>query len=243
MKKISKYLKGKKHILFFDLEGTQLSHECIAIGAVLVLVDKKGKIKKGKEPFKIFVKAKNKIGNYVENLTGINEEQLRREGVSFKEAINSLKKYVGSAYKDCLFMTFGNHDLTIINKSISYNLDAPIEICRHIQRNYCDFYSIISEYIKDDNNCSMSLVHYCELFNCLDEGRPHDPAVDAINLKNLYNAFLNKKEIVYERYKKVLCKMTNLPVPILKVIQKLAKGETVNPIEFDEEIIKSLKDD
>lgn len=243
MNKLKKYIKGKKHILFFDLEGTQFSHECIAIGAVLTLIDKNGKIKKEKKPLKIYVKAKNQIGLYVENLTGIKEDTLIKEGVSFKDAMNALKKYVGAAYKSCLFVTFGNHDLTIINKSISYNLDAPKEFCRHIQKNYCDFYSVISEYVKDENNCPMSLVHYCELFSCLSEGPAHDPAVDAINLKNLYEAFIKNEELVFERYKKVMCNYSKLPIPILRVIQKLAKGETVDPTFFEDEIRKSLKND
>lgn len=243
MKKLTKILKGYKHICFFDLEGTQLSHECIAIGAVLCLLNKKGNIKKEKEPFKIFVKSKNKIGKYVVNLTGITDEQLIKEGVSFKEAMMKFKTYLGSSFKNTIFVSFGNHDMTIIKNSISYNLDAPIEICRQIQKNYFDFIPIISEFIKDDNNSPMSLVHYCELFNCLSKGTPHDPEVDAINLKNLYIAFLENKDIVIESYKKVLYKMNNLPAPLIKVVQKLKAGEDVTPKFFEDEIIKVINND
>lgn len=243
MKKINKIIKGYKHICFFDLEGTQLSHECIAIGAVLCLLNRKGQIKKEKEPFKIYVKAKNKVGKYVVNLTGITDDLLIEKGISFKEAMNKFKTYLGSAFKNSLFMSFGNHDMTIIKNSISYNLDAPIEICRQIQKNYCDFIPIISEFIKDDNNSPMSLVHYCELFNCLSDGAPHDPQVDALNLKNLYSSFLANKEIVIEGYKKVLYKMNNLPVPIIRMMQRLKDGEDVTPKFFEDEVIKVVNDD
>ncbi|MGM9873796.1 MAG: exonuclease domain-containing protein [Bacilli bacterium] len=243
MKKLTKILKGYKHICFFDLEGTQISHECIAIGAVLALINKKGQIKKEKSPFKIYVKSKNKVGKYVENLTGIKDEMLDKEGVSFKDAMHQFKTYLGAAFKNSLFMSFGNHDMTIVKNSISYNLDAPIEICRQIQKNYCDFIPIISEFIKDDNNSPMSLVHYCELFNCLSEGTPHNPDVDAINLKNLYSAFLSNKDIVIEGYKKVLYKMNNLPLPILRMMQKLKNGEDVSPKSFEDEVIKVINDD
>ena len=60
MKKIKQLLRKRNHILFFDLEGTQHSQEMIAIGAVLCSLDKNGKIKREKAPFKRYVKAKNK---------------------------------------------------------------------------------------------------------------------------------------------------------------------------------------
>ena len=93
-----------------DFEGTQFSHEMIAIGAVLCTLDRYGNIKRKKEPFKIFVKSKNKIGNYVVNLTGITDDLLAAKGVSFYKAMNELRNYCGSAFKKCSFITFGNHE-------------------------------------------------------------------------------------------------------------------------------------
>ena len=60
MKKFDRLLKGHKNIVFLDFEGTQFSHEMIAIGAVSTVIDRNGRIKKMKKPFKILVKAKNK---------------------------------------------------------------------------------------------------------------------------------------------------------------------------------------
>ena len=53
--KLLTVLKGHKVLVFMDYEGTQFSHEMIAIGAILVVIDQKtGRIKKKKAPFIFF---------------------------------------------------------------------------------------------------------------------------------------------------------------------------------------------
>lgn len=232
MKKVQKLLKGHHYICFLDFEGTQFSHEMIAIGACLATLDRKGNIKRLKENFKIYVRAKNRIGNYVTNLTGITEEKLQKEGVSFYKAMSELRNYCGSAFKKCSFITFGNHDYRILNQSISYNLDTPKEIVSIIQHNYVDFSALISEFIRDDNNNPYSLLNYCKLFNVTEEGEAHDPASDALNLAHLYNAFLNNEEIVLREYLKLLSKPHHLPLPIAEAATKLANGEDFTAEEF-----------
>ena len=129
IKKLVKGLKGHKTLVFLDFEGTQFSHEMIALGAIAVTIDPKtGRIKKRKEPIRIYVLAKNKIGGYVSNLTGITEETLRKEGVTFDTAMKALKKYVGLYFKKATFITFGNHDLRILNQSIAYNIYYPKDV-------------------------------------------------------------------------------------------------------------------
>lgn len=234
MKKLEHLLKNHKHIAFLDFEGTQFTSEMIAIGAVMATLDKNGKIKKMKEPFKIYVKAKNKIGKYVIQLTGITEEKLSTEGVSFTKAMEALKKYIGLNFKKCSFVTFGNNDMRILNQSISYSLDYPKEITSQIQKNYIDYSVFISEFIKDDKGNPMSLVHYCEYFGVPEAGIAHDPSIDAINLANLYNAFLEKKDLVLDGYKKTISKARHLPDPVRNVVQKLANGEDVKADEFSD---------
>lgn len=240
MKKFERLLKGHKNIVFLDFEGTQFSHEMIAIGAVSVSIDKNGKIKKMKKPFKIYVKAKNKIGKYVTNLTGISEETLIKEGVSFATAIASLKKYVGIPFKKSSFVTFGSHDLTILNRSISYNFDYNKDITSQIQKNYIDFLAFIGEFVKDPKGNQISLVHFCEMFNVPVAGPAHDPSVDAINLANLYDAVMTSKTLMLEEYKKVLGNFSHFPEPVNVVVQKLVKGESVTPNDFEQEIKKYL---
>lgn len=243
MKKLLKQLRGRKYICFMDFEGTQFSHEMIAIGAVFATINPKtGRIRKSKAPFHILVRAKNKIGKYVVDLTGITEEDLREKGVTFTTAMMELKKYCGMNFKKCLFVTFGNHDMRIISQTITYNLSFPKEICSQIQKNYMDYSAFISEFIKDENGNPLSLVHYCEMFNVPEAGVAHDPSVDAVNLMNLYDAFLNNKEIALNQYKLVLQRTnSHFPPPVAKTITALAAGKDISAQEF-ENLLKEYLD-
>lgn len=236
MKKLDRLLKNKKCIVFLDFEGTQFSHEMISIGAILCNIGVNGKIKKYHKVFELYVKSKNKIGKYVTNLTGITEEKLAAEGISFVDAMEQFRKYCGVNFKRAAFATFGSHDIRIINQSVVYNIDAPVEICRHIQKNHIDMSEIISEFIKDENNNPMSLVNYCKLFNIPENGPAHNAAVDAIELAHLYESFIENKALVLEEYKKVVKKMKHLPPPISRVINKLASGKDVSATEFEVEL-------
>ncbi|MDY0177749.1 MAG: exonuclease domain-containing protein [Erysipelotrichia bacterium] len=236
MKKLNRLLKNKKCIVFLDFEGTQFSHEMISFGAILCNINGNGKIRKYHKVFEVYVKSKNKIGKYVTNLTGITEEKLETDGISFLKAMEAFRKYCGVNFKRAAFATFGAHDMRIINQSIVYNVDAPVEICRHIQKNHIDLSEIISEFVKDDNSNPMSLVNYCRLFSVQENGPAHNAAVDAVNLAHLYESFIDNSELVLEEYKKVLKKMKHLPPPISRIIGKLVAGKDVSASDFEEEL-------
>jgi len=233
MKKVTKLLKGYKHICFLDFEGTQFTSEMIAYGAYFVTIDKKGEIKKSKDPILYYVKAKNKIGSFVENLTGIKQRTLDRVGISFSKAMSLLKKYCGINFTKTIFMTFGNHDMKILNQSIAYNLDSPKDITEVIHKNYIDFQAIISEFIKDSNNNPLSLANYLTLFELKFDGKQHDPKDDAVNLGRLYDAFLKRGDIVLPNYLKTLGNTKHLPEPIRKVVVSLASGNDVSGKDFE----------
>ena len=233
MKKIDNLLKGRKSIAFVDFEGTQFSHEMIAIGAVLVNLDRDNKIKNMKEPFMRYVKAKNKIGNYVVNLTHITEETLKKEGVSFNEAMLEFKKYLGVKWKKCLFVTYGNHDVRIINQSIAYNFQYPKDFCSQFHKNYADFAAFIGEFIRDANGNPLSLVHNCEFFNVEMREPAHDPVSDAVNLARLYDAMLKSPMLVQSEYKKAILHTNHFPEPVRRVLEKLNNGEAITPEEYD----------
>lgn len=241
MEKLRRQLRGYRHICFLDFEGTQFSHEMIAFGALFVSLDRNGFIIKEKKPIRRYVKSKNKIGKFVKDLTGITEKDLEKYGVDFATAVKEIKKYCGMNFKKTIFMTFGNHDIRILNQSSSYNLDSPKEICDVIKKNYVDFQSIIAEFIKDDNGNPLSLTHYLELFNIEFDGQAHDPLYDALNLGRLYNAFLKNKEVVLAQYLKVLSRANFGPQPVSKAIHKLVNGEAVTPEEFIELIKDYIK--
>ena len=237
-KKLQQILKGHKVLVFMDYEGTQFSHEMIALGAILVVIDPKtGRIKKKKAPFKTYVKAHNKIGSYVERLTGIKEDLLKEKGVSFNDAMKAFKSYCGLNFKKATFITYGNHDMRILGQSIAYNLTYPKDVTSQIQKNYFDYSVFIGEFIRDDKGNPLSLIHLCELFSVPEAGTAHDPAIDAINLANLYDAFLDKKDLVIDEYRKHIKTHSNhLPTPIHNAIVKLASGQDVTAKEFSEEL-------
>lgn len=242
MNKVKKLLKGNTRICFLDFEGTQFSHEMIALGAVFATLNPKtGRIKKSKDAFHVYVKAKNPIGNYVVNLTGITQAKLDAEAVSFNEALIKLKKYIGLSFKKTSFMTFGSHDMRILNQSISYNFTFPKDVCQQIQKYNIDFSALINEFVRDEKGNALSLVHLCELFGVKEAGTAHDARIDAINLMNVYDAFLEQRNLVLENYLTILQKPNkHLPDPISEAIVKLAKGETVTAAEFKNGIEKYL---
>ena len=236
MKKFEKLLKGHKSLVFLDFEGTQFSHEMIAIGAMHVVIDRHGYIKKHKKPFKVYVKAHNRVGKIVTDLTGITDEMLKQKGVSFFTAMSELKKYVGLAFRKSSFITFGSHDMKILSSSISYSFDFPKETVQCIQQNYIDFSAFISEFMRDDKGNPLSLVKYCDAFSVKEAGPAHDPAVDAENLAWLYDATMRNSGLLVEEYKKVLKSFNHFPLPVCNVIKKLANNENVDAKEFEEEI-------
>ena len=236
MKKFERLLKGHKSLVFLDFEGTQFSHEMIAIGATHVVIDRHGFIKKHKKPFRIYVKAHNRVGKIVTDLTGITEDLLKQKGVSFFTAMSELRKYVGLSFKKSSFITFGNHDMKILSSSISYSFDFPKEIVQCIQQNYIDFSAFIGEFMRDDKGNPLSLIRYCDAFGVPQAGPAHDPAVDAENLAWLYDATMRKSDILIDEYKKVLKSFNHFPAPVSNVIKKLANDENVTSEEFEKEI-------
>ena len=241
MKKLEKALRGLKYLCFLDFEGTQYTHEMIAFGAVFASLDRKNEIKKHKEPIKFLVKSKNKVGKIVENLTGITDYDVEKRGIPFSQALVEIKKYCGLAFKKTLFVTFGNHDMKILNSSCSYNFDVDKDLINIIRKNYLDYQSFISEFIKDANSNPYSLENYLEVFGIKFEGTAHDPSYDALNLMYLYDAFLKNKDVVIEEYRKVLSKLHHLPEPVKKAITALAEGNDYTYSEFLESIRESLK--
>ena len=71
MKKLLKLVDPYQTLVFLDLEGTQFSHEMIALGAVKVRLHKNKTIKRFTKSMKVYVKPHEKIGRIVENLTKI----------------------------------------------------------------------------------------------------------------------------------------------------------------------------
>lgn len=232
VKAILKSLNHRKSLVFLDLEGTQFSHELIALGAIKAKIDEKGQIIRSYKGIKIYVKSKNNIGKLVINLTGITQDKINQEGISYAEALQKLKNYLGPQFKKTAFMTFGNHDLRILNQSLNYSQDADKEILSVIMKNHIDFSAFISQFIRDEKNNPYSLANYLQVFNLPFVGQAHDPLNDARALLDIYAAFLSRKDIVFQEYLKILANHKSFPPFVAKTIQKLINHEDVDSATF-----------
>lgn len=240
MKLILKHLKKCRHLIFLDLEGTQFSHEMIAFGAVRADLHRDGSMKKIHKGIKVYVQPKGKIGSYVAKLTGIEKELLDEAGVPYKDALEQLKKYSARIYNKCMFVTFGNHDLRILNQSLLASNDADAEIVKHICSHNIDFSTLLAEFVRDDKNNPLSLTNYCKLFSVTMEGVAHDPLYDALNLAKLYQAVYKNTGLIEMEYVKVLKNMKHLPSPIRKAVQHLANGEDVSAETFMKDVKETI---
>lgn len=228
MKKLKKQVQGRKQIVFLDLEGTQFTHEMIAIGAVKATLNKDGTIKKMFPGFKKYVLSKHNVGRIVEELTGITSDLLAKEGLTFDETLPLFKKYVGANFSKSKFVTFGTHDLRILKQSLLYTPEADHGIVTTILKNNLDLSGLINEYVKDENNNTLSLANLCKLFDINPIEPLHDPLNDALMLAYLYNELFKNNDIIKERYAQVLLNANNVARPIKKLLQKIKAGESVN---------------
>lgn len=240
MKKLRKLVRDVKQVIFIDLEGTQFSHEIIALGAVKVLLNKDGTFKKVYPGFKVYVLAHGNIGHVVTDLTGITSDLLAKEGYSFTEALAMFRKYVGANFTKSKFIAFGNHDMRIFRQSLLANPEANHSYIKTIGANYIDLSAVVNEYIKDDNNNTLSLTNLCKTFNIPLVEPSHDPLNDALMLAALYKELLIQDDLLVEHYQKTLAKM-NIPRPIKKLLTKLQKDGQVNLEDFNLYVKEEIK--
>ncbi len=236
MKNLQKALKGRKAIAFLDLEGTQISHEMIELGAVLVTLDNENKIRKKKEPFRLYVKPIGPIGKIVQRLTGISEKLLVEKAVSYPEAQRLFRQYIGKYWQKALFCTFGNHDLRIIEQTTLRQKNADHDWAATICHNHFDLSSWLSQYVEDEHGNSYSLENYLKIFEIHFHGKAHDAQDDAINLMLLYQAIMDRKDILEKEYLKTLSKLHKIPEPVRKILQRIAEGETISRVDLEKEI-------
>lgn len=234
MKKLLKLVDSYQTLVFLDLEGTQFSHEMIALGAVKVRLHKNKTIKRFTKSMKVCVKPHEKIGRIVENLTKITPEIIEKEGISYKDALVAFKKFCGRDFTKTLFVTFGSHDIRILNQSLLHSKDASSEIVHQISKSHLDLSQVLSEYVRDENSNTYSLVNFLSLFGKEFEGEPHDCLQDAINLAYLYNEALKQPKIIFEKYVAWLEKYKKMPRPIIKIVQKISKDRVATYEDFKE---------
>ena len=244
MKALNKRIGSSQYILFLDLEGTQYTHEVISIGAILTKIDSKGVCVPTKKGFHEYVISNERISKFITELTGITQENIKKDGVPFPEALRRLRSYVGVPFGKIKIITFGDGDINMFQSSSKRNQnDVGVQETFTLIKNlHIDFRVVMNEYIKDDNNQGLSLANALHKFNLRFEGEQHNALSDAINLMKLFNAFQTKYEIVLYEYKKVLEKSKKLPRPAMKVMRYLNEGKPVTPQMYNKFIEDEIRD-
>ena len=242
MRELLKKLKKANCLLFIDFEGTQFTHEIIAVGAVKCYIVENGNLLDyDKEGLKCYVKARSQIGPLVSKMTSINESLLKEKGISWDEAILMIDNYLGDDKDNACIISFGNNDARMIHDSNRYSHPKNLHITKKWFNHYFDFLTFINNYIRDERGNNYSLVNYLHLFNLTPHGVSHDPLNDAFDLMNLFFAFLKEKDIVYSKYLNVLLHEKKIPDPIKSMIKKLSSGLDLSSEEFKQMMYDYLK--
>lgn len=240
MRQLRKILKDIKYIIFFDLESTQIHHYVISIGASKVEIDEEGKIKKELKNFYTLLKPLEKVGKVVTNLTKLTDKILNEQGLDFPIAIKNFYELFKNSIHRTIFFTYGNSDKQMLINTCRDEETKEI-VLKIIKRTY-DLSSIISTFIRDNKGNVLSLQKLVKLFNLETSIDAHNALSDALDLKNVYQAFKENKEILYENYRKIIMSYGHLPYPIQLVLNKLKKEEIVTPQMLDEFIRKEIDD-
>lgn len=241
MKELQRIIKDRRCLLFIDLEGTQISHEMIEIGAYKVILKDDLTPKKVFKPYHAYVLAKHRVGPIVTKLTGITDLKLKKEGIPFRTVLEQLKKYLGKDYDRALLVSYGSQDARIILASSENNMDASTDQARYLSRHFFDFGEFVARFVRDESGNMLSLTNALKTFEVPFEGTAHCALDDAYNLFLLYKAFVERTDITKSHYKSVLSKLHHLPTPIRMVLNRLTAGETVTPEIWDKLVEDSLK--
>ena len=240
MKALANAIRKHKTLLFFDLEATQTSHELIEIGAYRVTIRDDFSIKKIFKPYHAYCKPKHRIGHVISKLTGITEKIIADKGISYREVLNGLQKYLGKEYKDVLLICYGDQDPRIFQSSMENNLDANRDVSRYLSHHCFNFSAFLSQYVRDENNNVMSLSRMVEHLGLKFEGTAHGALADAKNLLNLYVTFLEHPELIVQDYKLRLTRNPDVPMTMRRVAAMLNEGKTVTPEEYDKIVEETI---
>lgn len=237
MKLLEEELGHPKELVFLDLEGTQLSHETIAIGAcsyycdehLLPVKDRKVKI------YKRYVKSVGKVGGVVTVLTGITDDKLKKEGVSFDKALAELVEFSKCPSGKRKYITFGNQDLSMLRVSSTIDpTGKAMQFYYHIQKNWFNLQEFISRFVYDSRHITYSQPKLLEIFQAQNLEHAHDPLYDAENLMNLFIAVIQKPEILADWFLKNMYDAKNTGKILAPLLNDLASGKDVTAKDFQD---------
>lgn len=238
MRLLKEEIGEPRELVFLDLEGTQLSHETIAIGAckyfcgpdLLPLPGKKIQV------FKRLIKPQSPVGGVVTILTGITDDRLKTEGITFHKALVELMTFTKCTGKK-VYITFGNQDLNMLYQS---KVRANDQLCQdfydHIKRNWFDMQAFVSRFVHDERHMTFSQPKLLEIYEANNLQHAHDPLYDAENLMNLFIQVIKRPDITLREFKKNLLTSKDFFIISKPFIDDLCNGKDVSAIDFNKAI-------
>lgn len=238
MRLLKEEIGEPRELVFLDLEGTQLSHETIAIGAckyfcgpdLLPLPGKKIQV------FKRLIKPQSPVGGVVTVLTGITDDRLKTEGITFHKALVELMTFTKCTGKK-VYITFGNQDLNMLYQS---KVRANDQLCQdfydHIKRNWFDMQAFVSRFVHDERHMTFSQPKLLEIYEAKNLQHAHDPLYDAENLMNLFIQVIKRPDITLREFKKNLLTSKDFFIISKPFIDDLCNGKDVSSVDFNKAI-------
>lgn len=238
MRLLKEEIGEPRELVFLDLEGTQLSHETIAIGAckyfcgpdLLPLPGKKIQV------FKRLIKPQSPVGGVVTILTGITDDRLKTEGITFHKALVELMTFTKCTGKK-VYITFGNQDLNMLYQS---KARANDQLCQdfydHIKRNWFDMQAFVSRFVHDERHMTFSQPKLLEIYEAKNLQHAHDPLYDAENLMNLFIQVIKRPDITLREFKKNLLTSKDFFIISKPFIDDLCNGKDVSAVDFNKAI-------
>ena len=238
MRLLKEEIGEPRELVFLDLEGTQLSHETIAIGAckyfcgpdLLPLPGKKIQV------FKRLIKPQSPVGGVVTVLTGITDDRLKTEGITFHKALVELMTFTKCTGKK-VYITFGNQDLNMLYQS---KIRANDQLCQdfydHIKRNWFDMQAFVSRFVHDERHMTFSQPKLLEIYEAKNLQHAHDPLYDAENLMNLFIQVIKRPDITLREFKKNLLTSKDFFIISKPFIDDLSNGKDVSSKDFNKAI-------
>lgn len=238
MRLLKEEIGEPRELVFLDLEGTQLSHETIAIGAckyfcgpdLLPLPGKKIQV------FKRLIKPQSPVGGVVTILTGITDDRLKTEGITFHKALVELMTFTKCTGKK-VYITFGNQDLNMLYQS---KVRANDQLCQdfydHIKRNWFDMQAFVSRFVHDERHMTFSQPKLLEIYEAKNLQHAHNPLYDAENLMNLFIQVIKRPDITLREFKKNLLTSKDFFIISKPFIDDLCNGKDVSAIDFNKAI-------
>lgn len=179
-------------VLSLDLEMRQPSGIILQIGACV------GDLKTGKvlDIFSVLVANKEPVSEYITNLTGITEAQVRQNGVDLIEAYRMFREFLKKhPLVECNPITWGGGDSAELKKQLGWAYDKlliGLTFNWSLGRRWTDIKTVYQwGRRKTGQSLPAGLAKAMTRSGLRFEGRPHDALCDSVNTFRLAHKLLS----------------------------------------------------